>query len=380
MSDSELYEKTKYNPAREDDDWKQMVGRLFWEEFRASCSSSSQSENFNEIEFLLSKPDVVNVLVEMSTRAPPPVDPAQSLCYRVFNRRTMLIYELLRIMLSLRLSLRSPHLSQERVFSNGCRIITLLLENGVDINFVPPRPPIVAAWDMFSVPYRDTPLIFSLRVGVAAPPSQDPPPFHVENMIETLKFLIDNGADVNVVNWYGQTPLHVAVEGQHTSVIELLLEHGAQPGIEDNRGISIPDNPMRDDEIIKINIEFVKNFIETEIAYKKLALMKHGESHSILGLLELNILQDIGKKLDELSPDKILLRRVKRKVTSIYDNTGIYCGSDKDCIDSPFGKYCGEDKRCKPRRGGGGKKSKKRKSKRKSNRKPKRKKTKRKRR
>ena len=49
-----------------------------------------------------------------------------------------------------------------------------------------------------------------------------------------IRFLIDNGADVNVVNNIGETPLFLAVRRENTPLIRFLLEHGATDVMKEN--------------------------------------------------------------------------------------------------------------------------------------------------
>lgn len=53
--------------------------------------------------------------------------------------------------------------------------------------------------------------------------------------------LVEKGADVNVKNAYQNTPLMLAVSGLHTSVVELLLSHKADPNVKNQWGSTALD-------------------------------------------------------------------------------------------------------------------------------------------
>ena len=53
-----------------------------------------------------------------------------------------------------------------------------------------------------------------------------------ENLSETLDILLDNGADPNVQNNAGETPLHKAVAKNSLPSIESLIQNGANPKVE----------------------------------------------------------------------------------------------------------------------------------------------------
>jgi hypothetical protein len=51
-------------------------------------------------------------------------------------------------------------------------------------------------------------------------------PFFISN-IEIVKLLLDKGADVNLTDKYGNTPLHLAASDGHIEIVKLLLEKGS---------------------------------------------------------------------------------------------------------------------------------------------------------
>ncbi len=78
--------------------------------------------------------------------------------------------------------------------------------------------------DVDADPYRGTPLIWAAANGRLA----------------AARWLLDHGADVNRVATFGGpahgegvTALHLAAQGDHAEMVEFLLEHGADPRLED---------------------------------------------------------------------------------------------------------------------------------------------------
>jgi hypothetical protein len=56
----------------------------------------------------------------------------------------------------------------------------------------------------------------------------------VMNHLEVVKFLLEKGADFNMVNNYGWTPLHAASDNGHLEVVKLLLEKGSSQVVSNN--------------------------------------------------------------------------------------------------------------------------------------------------
>lgn len=60
------------------------------------------------------------------------------------------------------------------------------------------------------------------------------------NRLETMEFLLKQGADANVrsTNSMSNNPLHAAAAGRHTAACELLLNHGADVNAQQHLGFT----------------------------------------------------------------------------------------------------------------------------------------------
>jgi len=102
------------------------------------------------------------------------------------------------------------------------RVVKLLLEHGADPN----------------IQNKDgmTPLHFATERGSP----------------EVVKLLLEHGADPNIQeNKFGWTPLHYAVSRCHVDVVRVLLDHGADLTIRDNKGMTPLDYGSDCEEIIE---------------------------------------------------------------------------------------------------------------------------------
>ena len=56
--------------------------------------------------------------------------------------------------------------------------------------------------------------------------------------LRMLAMLLDGGADANLQDDDGNTPLHFAISGKLMNAAELLLERGVREDVENNEGLS----------------------------------------------------------------------------------------------------------------------------------------------
>jgi ankyrin repeat protein len=90
--------------------------------------------------------------------------------------------------------------------------------------------------------------------------------------VETVKVLVDAGADVNQVTQYGWSPLLTATQNRYYKVGSFLLDHGANPNVAnkggwtplyiatDNRNIEGGDYPVRKADID--HLEYIKKLLD----------------------------------------------------------------------------------------------------------------------
>ena len=99
-------------------------------------------------------------------------------------------------------------------FSGHSEIVKLLIANGADMHM--------------KTRYGQTALHYSLvNASVNSNFSWNLGPSSRNLSIETAKFLIENGANVNAEDDAGDTPLHTASKGKSLDLIKLLVENGA---------------------------------------------------------------------------------------------------------------------------------------------------------
>jgi cytohesin len=123
------------------------------------------------------------------------------------------------------------HVAAEYGYSE---IVEVLLEHGVDPNI---RDKYGATPLHYAAAFDYPKIVELLHKDLSdydATPLQAAAEF---NYREVVKLLLEHGANPNIQeNDFGQTPLHDAVSHCHIDVVRVLLDHGADPTIRDNEG------------------------------------------------------------------------------------------------------------------------------------------------
>ena len=79
----------------------------------------------------------------------------------------------------------------------------------------------------------------------------------VQSSTNTVKLLLENGADVNMRALDNSTPLHVAMEYGRDKIVRMLLEHGANVGAKDKNGRTPIHEAVEswNDESLRLSLE-----------------------------------------------------------------------------------------------------------------------------
>ncbi|XP_032231872.2 protein phosphatase 1 regulatory subunit 27-like [Nematostella vectensis] len=73
----------------------------------------------------------------------------------------------------------------------------------------------------------------------------------LDGILDTIKILVELGADVNKRDYFGWTALHYAASEGYVEICRYLLQHGANTRIEDDEG-KLPVEVTDDDEILRL--------------------------------------------------------------------------------------------------------------------------------
>ncbi|MGB8367404.1 MAG: ankyrin repeat domain-containing protein [Candidatus Babeliales bacterium] len=87
-----------------------------------------------------------------------------------------------------------------------------------------------------------------------------------EGKAKVVKFLLENGSNVNTENIHKETPLIVAVENGRTEIVRLLLESGADADAKDVDGLTVLIHAVNDgfEEIVKLLMQWGVVINETD--------------------------------------------------------------------------------------------------------------------
>ena len=83
--------------------------------------------------------------------------------------------------------------------------------------------------------------------------------------VETARFLISKGANVNVQHKDGATPLHTAAFFGETEIVELLLENNAKINTQNNKGETPLDNASTEWSKVQFALGLVAGFFKIDV-------------------------------------------------------------------------------------------------------------------
>ena len=66
-----------------------------------------------------------------------------------------------------------------------------------------------------------------------------------ENNVEYIKNQINIGTDINVADYDGRTPLHIAVSLNKANIVKILIDNGANKYIKDRWGCTPIDEALK---------------------------------------------------------------------------------------------------------------------------------------
>ena len=119
------------------------------------------------------------------------------------------------------------------------------------------------------------------------------PPLRYARTSEQVQLLLDNGANPNHQDRFGNTPLHWkmrrAARGGKTDAIQKLLEAGADPWIRDNQG-NMPIDEAHETSIASrlagVSSKFFSNVLQASLKVRGISLAEAEENPEFKALME----------------------------------------------------------------------------------------------
>ncbi|KAF5858072.1 hypothetical protein ETB97_004915 [Aspergillus alliaceus] len=75
---------------------------------------------------------------------------------------------------------------------------------------------------------------------------------------DAMRFLLQRGANLDIRNPKGETPLHIAVKGRYRQfgMVQLLLEHGANPNVLDYEGFVPVNRAVQNSQMVRLLVQY----------------------------------------------------------------------------------------------------------------------------
>lgn len=128
------------------------------------------------------------------------------------------------------------------IFKEEYKKIEFLVENGADINEKNIYGDTLLHFAVLKSNNNLAKLLLKHGANVNGKNNNGTTPLHSSLDVSTSKLLLKSGGNVNEKNGNGCTPLHYAADICHIDLIKLLLEYGADHTIKDNKGNGCFDN------------------------------------------------------------------------------------------------------------------------------------------